>query len=176
MNSIVVAPFSNSDIRDWQPDRFSALIGILLQGWDGLVRVIGTRSQATRAAAIVRPYDATRVISDCGHLGWAEMVDVLRSAACVIGNNSGVTHLSSWLGVPTVCIFSGSHQRVEWRPSGLAACTITRAIGCAPCNLHRAADCPYDKACLGQIEPETVAKATFGVMARTHDREQRHVA
>jgi ADP-heptose:LPS heptosyltransferase len=171
VSGIIVAPFANGDIRDWQPGHFSVLIGLLLDRWDGVIRVIGTRSQATRAAAIVRPYDATRVVSECGRLVWGEVVEELRTAACVIGNNSGVTHLAGRLGVPTICVFSGSHARTEWHPVGSWARTITRAIGCAPCYLHRARDCPYGKACLSQIEPGTVADAAFAAMAAKQPEE-----
>ena len=176
MSAIVVAPFSNGDIRDWQLGHFSALIGLLLDRWDGMIRVIGTRSQATRAAAIVRPYSAARVVSLCGHLAWDDVLAEVREAACVIGNNSGVTHLSGWLGVPTVCVFSGSHQRSEWRPIGFSAQTVSRAIGCAPCHLHRSRDCPYDKACLSQIEPEEVAKAAFSAIEQRTKKGALHDA
>lgn len=166
MSEIIVAPFSNGDIRDWQPEHFSALIGLLLEQWEGLIRVVGTRSQATRAAAIVRPHDATRVVSECGRLAWEDVVAAIREAACVIGNNSGITHLSAWFGVPTICVFGGSHRRTEWHPIGPSARTISRAIGCAPCHLHRARDCPYGKACLDQIEPRVVADATLAALAQ----------
>jgi ADP-heptose:LPS heptosyltransferase len=176
MSDIIVAPFSNGDIRDWQPGHFSALIGLLLDRWSGVIRVIGTRSQTTRAAAIVRPHDATRVVSDCGRLTWDEVISQLRSAVCVIGNNSGVTHMSARLGVPTICVFGGSHQRVEWRPMGFTARTISRAIGCAPCHLHRARDCPYDRACLGQIDPAIVADAALAAMTHRQAGEVAHGA
>ena len=176
MKAIIVAPFANGDIRDWQPSHFSALIGLLLERWDGLIRVIGTRSQATRAAGIVRPYDATRVVSLCGHLMWDEVVAEIREAACVIGNNSGVTHLAGWLGVPTVCVFGSSHQRTEWRPLGFSARTLSRAIGCAPCHLHAARDCPYGKACLEQIEPEEVARTVFSAMEQPIEEDVRYGA
>lgn len=163
MNGIVVAPFSNGDIRDWQPHHFSELIRILLLGWPGVVHVVGARSQVTRAAAIVRPHDATRVSSECGR-PWHDVVALVRGADCVVGNNSGITHLSAWLGVPTVCVFAGSHRREEWHPMAPRALTISRAIGCAPCHLHRAAQCPYGKACLDQIEPSAVADAVLKAM------------
>jgi ADP-heptose:LPS heptosyltransferase len=171
MSDIIIAPFANGDIRDWQPYHFSTLIGLLLERWEGVVRVVGARSQATRAAAIVRPYDATRVVSDCGRLAWNDLVAVVRGATCVIGNNSGITHLSASLGVPTVCVFGGSHRRDEWHPMGFSAWTISRAIGCAPCHLHRARDCPYDKACLDQIDPETVARAALAAMAKATGKD-----
>jgi len=169
MSGIVVAPFSNGDIRDWQPHHFSDLIGLLLRRWQGLIHVIGARSQATRAAAIVRPHDAARVISECGR-PWQDVVTLVRGADCVIGNNSGITHLSAWLGVPTVCVFAGSHRREEWYPMTADALTISRAIGCAPCHLHRAAQCPYGKACLDQIDPSAVADAMLQVMNQRRER------
>ncbi len=164
MSVIVLAPFSNGDIRDWSPTHFAGLIALVLERWDGTIRVVGTRSKFTRAAAVLRAYDASRVIADCGR-PWPEIVEEIRAATCVIGNNSGLTHLSGWLGVPTVCVFGGSHRREEWRPLGFSARTVSRAIGCSPCHLHRARDCPYDKACLGEIMPETVAEAVFAAMA-----------
>jgi ADP-heptose:LPS heptosyltransferase len=163
MSGIVVAPFSNGDIRDWQPHHFSELIGLLLRRWPGIIHTVGARSQATRAAEIVRPYDATRVRSECGR-PWDEVVKLVRDADCVIGNNSGITHLSAWFGVPTVCIFAGSHRREEWYPVAPNALTVSRAIGCAPCHRHRAAQCPYGKACLDQIEPKVVADAVLQAM------------
>lgn len=171
MSHVIIAPFANGDIRDWQPDHFSALIGLLTERWDGVVRVIGSRSQSTRAAAIVRPHNAVRVVSECGRLGWDAVVAAIRSADCVIGNNSGITHLSGRLGVPTVCVFGGSHRRTEWRPTGSSARTISRAIGCAPCHLHRADQCPYDKACLGQIAPQVVADAVLLAIAHRSGKE-----
>lgn len=164
MSEIVVAPFSNGDIRDWLAAHFKALIARLIERVDTPIRVVGARSQATRAASIVRPYDSQRVISDCGR-PWADVMASIRTASCVIGNNSGITHASAWLGVPTICIFGGSHERVEWRPMGLTARTISRAIGCAPCYLHRARDCPYGKACLHQIDPDLVADAVIATIS-----------
>jgi ADP-heptose:LPS heptosyltransferase len=156
MSWILVSPFSNGDIRDWQPQHFSRLISCLLDRWEGDVCVVGTRSQATRAANIVRFFPASRVHSHCGR-AWSSVVELVRGATCVVGNNSGITHLSAWFGVPTVCVFAGSHRRAEWHPMASNALTISRSIGCAPCFLHRAADCSYGKACLDQIDPALVA-------------------
>lgn len=167
MTDIVVAPFTNGDIRDWPPAGFVALIRLLLArgGADWRIRVIGTRTQTIRACAIVRDFDPARVANDCGRLAWPEVLAAVRAAACVIGNNSGITHLAAAHGVPTVCIFAGSHQRTEWRPLGASARTLSRAIGCSPCNLHRTRNCPYAKACLRDISPEEVCAQVLAAMA-----------
>jgi ADP-heptose:LPS heptosyltransferase len=170
MSHIVIAPFANSDIRDWPPAHYRSLITRLVADWDGMVRVVGAPGQAIRAREIVRQFDPARVVNDCGRGRWEDAADLIRSAACVIGNNSGIAHLAAFEGVPTVCVFDGAHQRLEWRPIGSHVVTLSRAIACSPCHLHHAAHCPYGLACLEQVTPdavlETVLRLVNGVSGK----------
>ena len=173
MSDIIVAPFSNSNIRDWPTGHFASMIAHLLARWDGegQVRVVGTRNQKLGACDVVRNLPVDRVSNDCGRYSWPELVEAMRRAACVIGNNSGLAHLGGYLGTPTVCVFGGSHQRLEWRPLGRTVVLVSRVIGCSPCQLDHKGTSPYDKACLREIEPERVAAAALTIMASV--REQR---
>lgn len=162
---IVVSPFANSDIREWPLAAYGALIALLVERLPAeAVTVIGTRSQASRGCELVRPFAPDRVRSGCGRMAWPAVAAMVRDATCVIGNNSGVAHLAAGQGVATVCIFGGSHQRIEWRPRGSRVALVSRAIGCSPCNLNRAALCPYAKACLREIEPMQVADAVLDLL------------
>lgn len=176
MDVIVLAPFSNSAIRDWPAGHFADLIGLLLERWKGhgIIRVIGTPSQRQRANFIVRRYPADRVVNDCGRLSWPIVVEQVRRAACVIGNNSGIAHLAGSLDVKTVCIFGGSHQRVEWRPLGFNVTLLSRAIACSPCQLDHGRNCHYGLACLREITPEEVCVAVMSVIESEErlDRKQ----
>jgi len=179
MRPILIAPFSNSGIRDWPSTSFRALIGLLLDRLDDetWIEVIGTANQKLRANEIVRLYPTTRVKNACGLLSWAAMISELRSAGCVIGNNSGMAHLGGFFGVPTVCIFGASHQRHEWRALGPSVLLVTRAIGCSPCQLDHGQVSPYNKACLRDITPEVVADAAFAIMERVAiSRREGHAA
>jgi ADP-heptose:LPS heptosyltransferase len=166
VSAILVSPFSNSDIRDWPSGHYRRLIGTLVARTDPSVpvRLIGAKGQVLPAADIVRGFAPDRVTNDCGRLSWRELVDAVRSAACVIGNNSGIAHLAGHHRVPTVCVFGGAHQRIEWRPLGFEVATLTRTIACAPCQLHHAADCPYDLACLRRIDPAEVADVALALI------------
>ena len=165
---LIVAPFSNCEIRDWPIGHYTALIGLLLRrlGPAQRITVIGTANQKLRANEIVRPYPADRVDNACGRLGWAAVTGRLAAARCVVGNNSGVAHLSAVCGTPTVCVFGGSQSRLEWHPRGPNVIIITRTIGCSPCMLDHGRTSPYDRACLRQIEPELVADAVAGLVGR----------
>ena len=157
--TIVVSPFSNSLIRDWPAAHYSKLIQLLLPALDEKERVliVGAPDQRDRAAEILRTLPADRVLNTCGTFAWDEVLTRLKSATFVIGNNSGIAHLAAMYGVPTICLFGGSHQRSEWRPLGPNVFVITRAIGCSPCHLDHNMSCRYDKACLREIMPEEVA-------------------
>jgi ADP-heptose:LPS heptosyltransferase len=170
MTGLVIAPFSNSGIRDWPGRHFSTLIGLLLDRLPGTttIAVIGTASHRLRANEIVRSHPADRVRNLSGRQSWSEMAGLLKSSDAAVVNNSGVAHLAGYLGVPTVSIFAGTHQRREWRALGSSVVLVTRAIGCSPCQLDHGQTSPYDKACLRQIDPETVADAVFANMARVH--------
>lgn len=166
MADIVLAPFSNSDIRDWPTPHFVRLIELLLDRRpDSVIHVIGTKSQTLRANEIVRSSPSNRVVNHCGRLSWAEAQARIAASDCVVGNNSGITHVAGRLGVPTVCVFGGAHPRGEWRPLGFNVVLVSRAVGCAPCMRHRAADCPYSLDCLQQITPEAVCEAVTSIMA-----------
>ena len=166
MNHVVVAPFSNSDIRDWPAGHYRALIARMVREWDGTIHVIGAPEQAIRAREVLRTFDSSRVISDCGRGSWDAALDRVRSAVCVIGNNSGIAHLAAFEGVPTICIFGGAHQRLEWQPVGRSVVTLSRAIACSPCHFHHAPHCPHGLACLDQISPDSV----FETFMRLADR------
>ena len=166
MSSVILAPFSNSDIRDWPAEHYAGLIEALVrQGrGDERIRVVGTANQKLRANDIVRRFDPGRVENACGRLSWPALLVELRHAACVVGNNSGVAHLAGYYGVPTVCVFGGSHQRVEWSPRGAKMVLVSRAIACSPCQLDHGASCPFDKACLTQIAPAEVADVVLRLL------------
>jgi ADP-heptose:LPS heptosyltransferase len=168
MNDIIIAPFSNSAIRDWPVGHFADMIGLLLKqiGPDRRIRLIGSVNQKLGASEIVRHHPADRVVNDCGRMTWPAVLGALRDAACVIGNNSGIAHVAGYLGAPTVCVFGGSHQRLEWRPRGDNVVVLSRAIGCSPCQLDHNCISPFGKACLREIEPKIVADAALMVMSR----------
>jgi ADP-heptose:LPS heptosyltransferase len=170
MKTVIVAPFSNSAIRDWPIENFSLLIALLLERMPDIgVHVVGVKSQKLAAREIVRPHPADRVQNQCGLLEWSQLLQRVRSADCVIGNNSGISHLAAFLGAPTVCVFGGSHQRMEWHPKGPNVVIVSRALACSPCQLDHNHVSPYGKACLRGIEPQVVAEAAAGMMAGTLD-------
>jgi ADP-heptose:LPS heptosyltransferase len=178
VNRILIAPFSNSGIRDWPGTRYSELIGLLLARLpqSPIICVTGTASHRLRANEIVRAHPADRVRNLAGRQSWGELVALLKQADAAVVNNSGIAHLAGHFDVPTVSIFAGTHQRREWRALGGSVMLVTRAIGCSPCQLDHGQTSPYDKACLRQITAEEVADALFANIRRVAAKRMKDAA
>ncbi|MFP4681067.1 MAG: glycosyltransferase family 9 protein [Chitinispirillaceae bacterium] len=58
---------------------------------------------------------------------------VMKRCSIYIGNDSGPSHLSSALGMPSVVIFGPSDPRV-WKPAGQKVRTIHKNLPCSPCH------------------------------------------
>jgi ADP-heptose:LPS heptosyltransferase len=161
MSDVIVAPFSNSAIRDWPADRFAELVGLLLEDTPRgtCIRVVGTAGQRLGANNVVRRHPADRVSNECGRMDWGCVLRAISEARCVIGNNSGLAHVAGYLGRPTVCIFGGSHQRSEWRPRGQNVVVLSRSVACSPCQLDHGSVSFFGKACLRDITAREVHAA-----------------
>ena len=97
----------------------------------------------------------------------AEILDLLallRSAGGYIGNDSGVSHLAAFLGLPATVIFGPADPK-RWTPSGHAVEAVRPDLGCDPCFESEKFNCP-DPKCLIKTRPDEVLEAFYRVYQR----------
>ncbi|SNZ16831.1 glycosyltransferase family 9 protein [Hydrogenobacter hydrogenophilus] len=61
-----------------------------------------------------------------------EIAKALKEARLFIGNDSGISHLASYVGVPTF-VFYGPTDPIVWRPIGRKVFQISLNLYCSPC-------------------------------------------
>lgn len=163
---VVIAPLSNQLTRDWPIAHFRELAIICGKKLDATVDFVGTKAQRHHVNAVVRGLPADRYFNRCGLLSWEETGALIRSAACVVSNNSGIGHYAAELGVPLVCVFAATHSPFEWMARGPHVSVLARRTACSLCGVGLwPADCPHDMRCLSDITPEQV----FGEVRRLVD-------
>jgi ADP-heptose:LPS heptosyltransferase len=86
-----------------------------------------------------------------------ELLALLRSAGTYIGNDSGVSHVAAWLGLPSVVIF-GPSDPVRWQPRGPAVAIVRPPLDCTPCFETAGENCSVPD-CLAQVTPANVLEA-----------------
>lgn len=85
----------------------------------------------------------------------ATVAGILAQASVYVGHDSGVTHLASLLGVPTVALF-GPTDPARWGPRG-GHVTVLRGAACSCSSWANVERC-HEKACLA-ISSETIFEA-----------------
>jgi ADP-heptose:LPS heptosyltransferase len=61
-----------------------------------------------------------------------DLADWIESAGAYIGNDSGVSHLAAFLGLPGVVIF-GPSDPARWKPPGPEVKMVRPELDCQPC-------------------------------------------
>ncbi|MBN1931434.1 MAG: glycosyltransferase family 9 protein [Desulfobacterales bacterium] len=92
-----------------------------------------------------------------------ELVSSLKNVCGFIGNDSGLTHLAAFLGLPTVAIFGPSDPQ-RWKPAGRSVATIRPLIKCEPC-FERNSDICQTMECFTKTSPETVLNSFYKLLA-----------
>lgn len=163
---IMLAPLSNKTLRDWPLESYARLAGLLLRRAETHVILLGAGAQAEVLSRIaVLNGDDARILSLAGRTSWAELAEVVGLADLVICNNSGIAHLAALHGLPTLGIYSGAAQPVEWGPRGLSVRTLMAEVECSPCGFDRLEDCGHDYRCMRLITPEIVRAHAEAMLA-----------
>ncbi len=167
---IVIAPVSNSRLRDWGLDKFSRLIELLIGRLDCTIALVGSPAQRDLLDPIAARFADGRVVNLAGRTDWRQSTAVIRSADLAISNNSGIGHLAASCGTPTLAIYSGSHQPQEWGPRGPHVRALMALVPCSPCGYDKLELCPYDHRCMRLITPEAVAEEAIEMLSAPTNR------
>ncbi|HQQ79249.1 MAG TPA: lipopolysaccharide heptosyltransferase II [Thermoanaerobaculia bacterium] len=162
-----VASFAHAAKR-WDLARFAAVFdGLSSRGLPVvLLGSAGEKSVNAEAAAFTR---TARAVDLSGTTTLPEALGVLASARLFVGNDSGLAHLASAAGTPSVVVFGPTDPdatrpwdgpRADGRPVRLAL--VRRRTPCAPCGW---AVCPIDHACMAAVAPSDVLAAAESVLS-----------
>ena len=92
-----------------------------------------------------------------------EVISLLKRTRCFVGNDSGLTHLAAYLGVPTIALF-GPSSPSRWAPEGDHVTVLRGAVNCEPCFETSSRNCD-DPRCLTGISTEMVLAALEGELS-----------
>lgn len=88
-----------------------------------------------------------------------ELAGLLKTGGGFIGNDSGVSHLAAFIGLPTVVVFGPSDPKT-WKPMGRAVKVVRSDLECSPCFETGTVGCE-EMECFNRITPENVLAAFY---------------
>lgn len=152
---IIMHPGAGSSRKRWPVENFiqvASFIGGMSHG--KVVFIVGPAESGLARLIKDKPKEGFRVyeVHDLSNV-----MALVRQAKCFVGNDSGVTHLAAFMGIPTVAIFGPSSPK-RWSPVGRATNVLRGAPNCAPCFEVDAVNCE-DPQCLSGVSVDTVLDA-----------------
>ena len=149
---IAIFPGAGVDSREWPLEYYTRITREILQrGWVDKVNIY----LSTFEKGLAKPFTNIQDVNILIGLGFDEMLESLVTNRLVIANNSFAPHICSYLGIPSIAIYSGVETICEWGPPFGSVTIIYSDVPCLPCH-DIAKNCPYDLICLKQITPEYV--------------------
>jgi ADP-heptose:LPS heptosyltransferase len=164
---ILIHPGAGSNRKRWPISSFLTVAARLKSGGLKVEFIIGPaeRDLAIPLAAGWKSRDLNRSMHSLTES--LDLLALLRSAGGYIGNDSGVSHLAAFLGLPTTIVFGPADPK-RWAPLGAAGSrveVVRPELACAPCFETEKANCP-DSACLTRTGPDDVLEAFYRVYNR----------
>ncbi len=150
---VAIFPKAGSDAREWPIGYFVELCLKIIK--EGIVDVLN----------LYLPKDQSDMSDEFGQipsvqvhtgLSMKDLISSLIQNGLTITNNSFGGHISSYLGMPTIAIYSGHEFVSQWGPAFGNTTAIFSKVSCAPCHTRLINDCPYNTICLKQITPDFV--------------------
>ncbi|HSV91422.1 MAG TPA: glycosyltransferase family 9 protein, partial [Desulfobacterales bacterium] len=155
--AVLIHPGAGSPRKRWPIERFRAVAAAVESEGGRVEYVLGPADEELSPhladAVVHRPADTLALRR------------LLIAAAASVGNDSGVSHLAAWLGVPCVAVFGPSDPE-RWRPVGARVAVVRPPLSCAPCFETAPVNCAQPD-CLLQISPAEVLRALKRVTGGT---------
>lgn len=149
---ILIHPGSGSRRKNWHISNFLKTESILRSEGFCTEWIIGPADESLKSD--IR-HDSSRKIHSVSDP--KELAELLGNSGGFIGNDSGVSHLAAFIGIPTAAVF-GPSDPARWAPAGRAAAVIRPAdLECGPCFERGKNNCERPD-CLNRTLPETVIR------------------
>jgi ADP-heptose:LPS heptosyltransferase len=161
---IILHPGSGSKKKVWPQDRFLNLAQLLQNRLGSKILIVFGPAEGSEVEKVFKGMNP-RIFIQAKGLSLKELASVMEGCRLFIGNDSGISHMASALGIPTIAIFGPTDPRV-WSPRGEKVWVVRKKILCSPCPRERFLHC-IEPECLKGIMMEEVLKGLEGLGIET---------
>jgi ADP-heptose:LPS heptosyltransferase len=158
--AIILHPGSGSKKKVWPLERFLRLAQMLQDRLCSKILILFGPAEGSEVERVFKEMDPQAFIQIKG-LSLLELASVMKGCRLFIGTDSGISHMASALGIPTIAIFGPTDPRV-WSPRGEKVWVVRKEIPCSPCSREKSFQC-IGSECLKGIEIDEVLRGLKGL-------------
>jgi ADP-heptose:LPS heptosyltransferase len=152
---VAVFPGASIPEKRWGADRFRR-VAEMLSVFGAMVVVVGGKEDRQQGEIIT---GGGLGLNLAGMTTLADTAAVIKKSALLLSGDSGVLHIATGLGVPTVSLFGPGSVR-KWAPQGERHIVIDKRLPCSPCTTFGTIPpCPDNNRCMRDITVDEVVNA-----------------
>lgn len=125
--TLAIHPGSGSEKKNWPEEKWSRLLGQLLDATEFNLLLVGGEAEGERLQHLAAPLPPQRV-RVAQSLPLVDLARALQSCAAFIGHDSGISHLAAALGLPGIVLWGDTAEEI-WRPPHEKVLVIKGASG-----------------------------------------------
>ncbi|MDG5469935.1 glycosyltransferase family 9 protein [Deltaproteobacteria bacterium IMCC39524] len=150
---IILFPGASVAEKRWSCAKFHEL-AVWCEKQNTRVVIVGGEQDREAGAQIASGLSALDLT---GKTSLEQTAAVLARGTVVVSTDSGILHLASALGRPTVSLFGASSQ-AQWAPRGPHHVVIDKSLDCSPCSsFGNVPKCQIDVCCMNEISVDDVS-------------------
>ena len=147
----VICPFTTRPQKHWRDEYWRNLISTLKERYSLEVLILGGPGDRQNAEALAAEFDSS-VRSVAGKTTLREAAALIEKSTVLIGVDTGLTHLGTGYGVPTVALFGSTCPYLDGDRS--TTIVLYKALPCSPCR--RKPTCNKEYSCMRALLPQDV--------------------
>lgn len=162
---IIFSLASGAPIRKWPLERVKSLITRLISATGYLIVFVGGAEDSEDIAFLINEMPIESYVNLVGSLQIADLPPILAKASLLIGYDTGVSHLSAYMGTPTLVIYGAIADKNVWMPRGAKVTVLNTEVPCSPCYLREIAQCNFERICLTSISVDDVFNSAISLLS-----------
>jgi heptosyltransferase-2 len=133
-DAVAIVPGASSPVKAWPTERFARLAERVVYDFKLPVHIFLGKEEAGLESHFQRLPQEQVTIHHNRPLH--DIAAQLSQCRMTVTNDSGLMHVSSSVGTPTVAIFGPTHEQLGFYPLGLHDVLLGTDESCRPCSLH----------------------------------------
>jgi heptosyltransferase-2 len=154
--AIALAPGARHATKRW-PAEYYVKLGKAYAARGYSIRVFGSQTES-EVCEHIRAGIGEQCMSFAGELSLSSTALELAKCEAALTNDSGLMHVATAVGTPTVAVFGPTVREFGFAPREGATIVENSGLYCRPCTVHGSEACPEGHfRCMLELEPERVA-------------------
>lgn len=156
----VLCPFTTRPQKHWIEERWPQL-AMAVHSRLGLTPVL-LGGPGDQAAATRMQRDGVALRSQVGRISLTRSAALIKHAACLVGVDTGLTHMGIAFGIPSVALFGSTRPYLDTGSAN--AGVLYHRLDCSPCRRHPTCNGAYT--CMRLIEVTEVVDTLSTIIKR----------